>query len=201
MKTTTPLLPGFFFHIYNRGNNQENLFRISDNFEYFLRLYAVHVLPIADTYAYCLMCNHFHLVVRIKDRPGENLSAAEVSKPFSNLFNAYARSFNRAYGRSGALFQRPFSRILVEDDSYLSRLIVYIHQNPQRHGFVRNFLDWPYSSIHNLLSSRRSFLPRRDVLDYFGGLREFSKSHKRKVKGRDLGSLAPEDFDGSSSAG
>ncbi len=66
MKTLTPLQPGGYYHIYNRGNNREDLFREERNYRYFLQLYVYHVYPIADTFAYCLMRNHFHLLVRIK---------------------------------------------------------------------------------------------------------------------------------------
>lgn len=60
------LIPGRFFHIYNRGNNREDLFREERNYALFLRLYAFHIAPIADTYAYCLLKNHFHFLVRVK---------------------------------------------------------------------------------------------------------------------------------------
>jgi len=64
--TTAPLQPGMYYHIYNRGNNRENLFLEKRNYPYFLTLYAKHIEPIADTCAYCLLRNHFHLSVRIK---------------------------------------------------------------------------------------------------------------------------------------
>ena len=63
---TARLQPDMYYHIYNRGNNRENLFVEERNYPYFLRLYAKHIEPIADTYAYCLLKNHFHLCVKIK---------------------------------------------------------------------------------------------------------------------------------------
>lgn len=64
--TLAPLQPGVIYHIYNRGNNREDLFREERNYRYFLQLYARHVHPIADTFAYCLLQNHFPFLVRIK---------------------------------------------------------------------------------------------------------------------------------------
>jgi REP element-mobilizing transposase RayT len=61
-----PLIPGCYYHIYNRGNNGENIFREERNYRYFLQLYVKYIVPIAVTYAYCLLANHFHLLVRIK---------------------------------------------------------------------------------------------------------------------------------------
>ncbi len=66
MHTVTPLTPGHYYHIYNRGNNKENLFLEERNYRYFLQLYIQHIFPIADTFAYCLLRNHFHLFVRVK---------------------------------------------------------------------------------------------------------------------------------------
>jgi putative transposase len=63
------LCPGVFYHIYNRGNNRENIFREERNYAYFLQLYTRHIAPIAETYAYCLLKNHFHLLIRVKDAP------------------------------------------------------------------------------------------------------------------------------------
>ena len=62
-----PLQNGKYYHIYNRGNNHENLFRTPDNYEHFLRLYEKYISPIAGTFAWVLMKNHFHLLVKVKD--------------------------------------------------------------------------------------------------------------------------------------
>jgi putative transposase len=195
MIKSTPLVPGCYYHIYNRGNNRENIFHEQKNYYYFIKLYTKHILPVADTYAYCLMKNHFHFLIQIKeDLSGlENLTG--LSQPFSNFFNAYARAFNRAYGRTGALFQRPFGRIRVTNDVHFIRLITYIHQNPQKHGFVDDFREWPYSSYHVLLSDKPVFLQRDRVLAMFQGRRQLEASHQIIFAGQELSALAPEDFD------
>jgi REP element-mobilizing transposase RayT len=91
-----PLTYGTFYHIYNRGNNRENVFFQERNYAYFLQLWWKHISPIAETWAYCLMKNHFHAVVYIKnkeDRSGSiNLTGLKPPHQyFSNFFNAYAR--------------------------------------------------------------------------------------------------------------
>ncbi|MFN2158185.1 MAG: transposase, partial [Anaerolineae bacterium] len=65
MAGSVPLAWETYYHIYNRGNNREDLFRSDDNYRYFLRLYADHIEPVAVTFAYCLMPNHFHAVLVI----------------------------------------------------------------------------------------------------------------------------------------
>jgi REP element-mobilizing transposase RayT len=201
MSDPIPLHPGQYYHIYNRGNNRENVFREERNYPYFLKLYAKYIEPIAETYAYCLLRNHFHFLVRIKDEKDltgfENLSGLNpsgLSQPFSNLFNAYARAFNKAYQRTGALFQRPFGRIHVASNAHLIQLVTYIHQNPQKHGFVTDFRDWPYTSYHALLSRQPTRLKRDEVLTWFEGAKHFADTHRQTIDERQMAALAPDDY-------
>ncbi len=111
--TKTPLLPGNWYHIYNRGINGERLFYEEENYLYFLRLLTRYVLNVAEVYAYCLLVNHFHLLVRIFDQP-----AKPPHQVFSHLFNSYAQSINKRYDRTGSLFERPFHRRLIDSERY-----------------------------------------------------------------------------------
>jgi len=77
-----------YYHIYNRGNNSEIIFREESNYFYFLKLLKKYILPVADVFAYCLLNNHFHLLIRIKE---EDKITVNIEKSFSNLFNAYAK--------------------------------------------------------------------------------------------------------------
>ena len=181
MLDPAPLQEGGFYHCYNQGNNREDLFREERNWRYFMQLYARHLVPVADTYAYGLLRNHFHLLVRIKDLKdltGLSRPVRSQSQAFSNLFNAYARAFNLAYGRSGALFKRPFQRIQITDDDYLVQLIIYIHWNPQKHGLVGDFRSWRYSSYATLASQGATRLRRDEVLALFGGQEAFRAAHE-----------------------
>jgi putative transposase len=157
---------GVSYHIFTRGNNRENIFPEEQNYFYFMGLFLQLIEPFVETYAYCLLRNHFHLFLRIKEKTelkvlpddGRNSSRSMFPSPsqrFSNLLNAYAKTVNNTYHRSGSLFQHPFRRISVADESYFAHLIAYIHQNPQHHGFVKDFRDWPYSSYPSLQSRRK----------------------------------------------
>jgi len=215
MTSPTPLEYGQYYHVYNRGNNRENIFFEERNYRHFLRLYAKYLLPVADAYAYCLLQNHFHLLVRIKTveeqeqtlqtlRVLETLRVSGVSdavkpkKPsqeFGNLFNAYAKAINKAYDRTGSLFENPFGRIPVTSESYLVYLVTYIHQNPQKHGFVTDFRAWPYSSYHAVVSQQPTHLERDKVLAWFQGPAAFEDAHRRMVSEAQIASLVPDDFD------
>jgi putative transposase len=178
-----PITFGTFFHIYNRGNNGENIFIQERNYLYFMELWWKHTHQIAETWAYCLLRNHFHAVVFIKNEedlsgPGNSEKIKESSQYFSNFFNAYARGVNIATQRTGTLFERPFKRIPVENESYLTRLVVYVHQNPQKHKFVDDFRSWNYSSYHELISNVPTRLQRDRMMQLFGSREDFIRIHQ-----------------------
>ena len=85
-KYTDPLLPEHFYHIFNRGINGEDLFKRERNYLFFLKRYAKYIEPIADTFAYCLLKNHFHFMIRTLDAEtiirnvSRVLNLAEVGK-------------------------------------------------------------------------------------------------------------------------
>ncbi|WP_424493094.1 transposase [Salinimicrobium sp. GXAS 041] len=142
------LEPGVTYHIFNRGNNKEDIFKEEENYFYFLKLIRTHLLPVCDIYAYCLLKNHFHLLLKIKER--EELFSAyhrKIHLPFSNFFNAYTKGINKKYNRTGSLFQENFKRKRVNDEKYLIQLIAYIHLNPVKHGFIEDHNDYKFSSF------------------------------------------------------
>ena len=179
MPTNIPTITyGTFYHVYNRGNNRENVFYQKRNYAYFMDLWWKHIGPIAETWAYCLLRNHFHAVVFIKEREDLSPNHKELSQYFSNFFNAYARGVNIATQRTGALFERPFRRIPVDNETYLMRLIIYIHQNPQKHKFEDDFRNWDFSSYHELISNIPTRLQRDRVIRLFGGQQDFIRIHQ-----------------------
>jgi REP element-mobilizing transposase RayT len=176
--------PDHMYHVYNHENAKDNIFRSDENYFYFLKKYAQYLNAITDTYAYCLMPNHFHFLVRIKSAdqlmhsfvtksPETNYKLANtqidfsklISQQYSNFLNAYAKAFNKQYNRKGSLFLDNVKRKLIKDESYFTKLVHYIHYNPVHHGFVDKINDWKYSSYHSLISAKPTALKRREVLD------------------------------------
>jgi putative transposase len=88
------------------------------------------------------------------------------------LFNAYAKAINKAYQRTGPVFERPFKRIPVTDSKYFMRLLIYVHQNPRRHELIDDFQDWPYSSYGVLIGDQPTFIRRDVVRQWFGDITE-----------------------------
>lgn len=185
MQNITKLVRGKFYHIYNRGNNKENIFVQHKNYLYFLKQYSGYIYPVAETYAYCLMRNHFHLLVRLRSKQEQRdllglqdlIGLKPPSQHFSNFFNSYAKAINKAYNRSGSLFQEHFGRIEVDTTLYFNNLVHYIHFNPQKHGFIEDFRQYPYSSYTSFLSQKETRLMRQEVLARFNGKTGFKEFH------------------------
>ncbi len=118
----------------------------------------------------------------------------EPSHPFGNLFNAYTKAINKAYNRTGSLFEKPFGRIEVSSDAHFIYLVTYIHLNPQRHAFVDNFRDWSYSSYQAFLSDGATRLRRAEVLNWFDGARRFEALHQDEMDFHRIVPLIEDDF-------
>lgn len=174
------------YHIYTRGTNKTNIFIEERNYEYFLKLYEKYIPPVAYTYAYCLLKNHFHLLIKTKSQQeidkwavSQDKTRVTPSLQFAHLLNAYAKSINKAYGRVGSLFQHPFGRVIIKDKRQFRNTMLYIHLNPRKHGFIDDFRRWPHSSYSLLISDSDSptFLARPPSLDCFGGRQSFDQAH------------------------
>jgi len=206
MKYTEPLYPDSFYHIYSHAVGEENLFRTEENYRYFLKKYSEYIHPVCKTLAYCLMPNHFHFSIKVRDekglkkyydqkrpirssRPyrsdGSDWNAQEfVIQQFSNFLNAYAKAFNKKFQRKGALFVDYLRRKSVTNDRYLITLIHYIHYNPLHHGFCKDLKDWTFTSYHALRTKRPTRLEKQEVLSLFGGLNSFDDVHEKIPDGR-----------------
>ncbi|WP_347239115.1 transposase [Sphaerospermopsis sp. FACHB-1094] len=128
-------LNSFKNHIYNRGNNRQNIFLERKNYIYFLRLLKEHLTNNAvDIIAYCLMPNHYHLLVYLRDDI--------LSDTMKSLSLAYTKAINKRFNRSGILFQGRFQSINVSQTEYLFHLCRYIHLNPVKAGIVDQPGEW-----------------------------------------------------------
>ena len=231
MTSPSPLLFDIYYHIYNRGTNGENIFIEERNYAHFINLYLKHLETVTDLFAYCMLRNHFHILVRIKSeneileilnktlkvsiknksqvkqiistnesnnlprKPLGSLPENYASQKFSNFFNAYAKAINNAYKRTGSLFEHPFERVPVTSDTQFWNVIAYIHQNPQKHKFVKDFRDWKYSSYGVILSENQTNLKRDEVLKWFGSKQEYIELHKEWVTDAHSKWFAENDYD------
>jgi REP element-mobilizing transposase RayT len=202
------LIPNMVYHIFNHANGFENTFCSDENFRFFLAKYRLYISPIAETYTYCLMPNHFHLVVRIRKREiiekiiasinsskVSNFGRVEVenekiddktielflSKQFANLFSSYTQSFNKVFKRRGSLFIKNFKRIIIDNKQYFFNVIVYTHRNPVHHGFCRHFEEWKHSSYNHIIGEDSDIVEIEKLLQMFGDKNNFIDWHENKL--------------------
>ena len=190
------LVPGGYYHIFNRAVGSEKIFIVNENYRYFLRLYEKYIGPIAESFCYCLLPNHFHFFMRIKEpealyeritqlqyRAGENQSVLPIFllQQFSNFFNAYTKGFNRQQDRKGKLFIESFNRKALSDPAYYTRLIYYVHTNPVHHGICRHANEWPHSSYWEIIN-QQGWCRHEEVIEWFGSIGGFKRFHGQEVE-------------------
>ena len=159
------LVAGEYYHVYNRGNNRQDIFFDRENYWFFLRrLYQYfrvsegphRTLELCTVIAYCLMPNHFHLLLQPR--------GDQLSRYFQMLAISYTKAINAHHNRVGALFQGAFQAKNVDRDEYLLHLSRYIHLNPVHAGLVERPDDWEFSSYREYIGTRTITLPKPDIV-------------------------------------
>lgn len=182
-----------FYHLYNRGVERRNIFLCPEDYLTLLHLFEIYLIDHPhfflkpnslhgrlDLIAFCLMPNHFHLLIKPHDKTA-------MTEFMRKVFTTYAMYFNKKYKRAGTLFESRYKAALVDKADYLLYLSRYIHQNPL------NLLkkgqrpeDYPYSSLSNYLGQVQSdWLKTEEILnilkDEFGrrsSYKDFMKDEK-----------------------
>lgn len=166
--------PGAIYHITSRGNARCAIFENDEDRRTFLKILG----DVVDRYnwvcyTYCLMDNHYHLLIETPD--------GNLSKGMRQLNGIYTQKFNWHHGRVGHIFQGRFKAILVDRDSYLLELCRYVVLNPVRAGITANPDAYPWSSYRAIagLYKGPSFLDRDWILAQFGKERRQSERNYR----------------------
>lgn len=175
-----------YYHVFNHSNGVENLFREAKNYHFFLKKLSKYVTPIANIFAYCLMPNHFHLILQIEKESKlssfsnfNNFSNTSdlISHRFGNLQNSYAKSINKKYNRQGSLFNQSIKRKKINSEEYLRHAIIYTHLNPVSHDFCVKPEDWEYTSYKSYIDNSSMLLAIEEGLGLFDGLDNFIYNH------------------------
>jgi REP element-mobilizing transposase RayT len=203
------LEPGKYYHVYNRGNNSQNIFIDDIDYKYYLKLMKLYLPGAFEVFAYCLMKNHYHLCLKVKDKDEqlffdkrlgkkpdlevkwkyfqpEEIQAEYQKKIDPNsmirfLFNSYSRWYNLKYHRTGSLCEKNFERKFIEDEDHLRNEIIYINTNPVKHRIVNSPKKYVWSSYNEMFNESDSILNRNFVLELFGGKENFKFVNESKV--------------------
>lgn len=165
--------PEAYYHVYNRGLNKQAIFIDDDDYRVFLNLLKRYMNdePAKDNYgreypwlhedltllAFCLMANHFHLLLFQRDKDA-------MTKLLRAVCSAYTTYFNKKYGRVGPLFQSNYKASHIIEDSYLLHISRYIHLNPQ------DYEHWEFSSYKFYLGKANAgWIAPKPILEMFEG--------------------------------
>jgi putative transposase len=200
------------YHIYNRTVDKKPMFTSDDNYAFFIKQFDKYLSNYIKIYAYCLLGNHFHFMIKVNDLTDlttfqklsnlnndrfnttdlttfEKLSNLNektthdiVSHQFKKFFQSYAMAFNKQQNRVGTLFQTPFKRVRVEDENYLRELVCYINTNAQKHNLVEDFKEWKWSSYNSIVCNKSTKLLKDDVIGYFNDVENFIYCHQEYAK-------------------
>ena len=153
---------------------------------------------VADVYAYCLMPNHFHFLVKIKSESeiksfvkvqnfdkatiGKGLHSPDsvISKQMGKFISSYTQAYNKVTNRHGALMESPFKRKRIDSEEYLKNLIVYIHLNPL--DLKINFEEYKFSSYKTVLSEAKTNLKRQETIILFDDIENLIYCHNNPPK-------------------
>jgi putative transposase len=160
---TTLLEPGKYYHVYNRAKNGDPLFESEEACRFFLKLYQAHICPIAETYAYCLLADHLHFLIRIRDD-----ASGSLYKPFAVLFNSYSKGYNKRNEKEGRIFQFKLKRKEIRSTTCFLEMIRYVNQNPWRHGVTEHPANYRFSSFRATMTTGPTMLAKEQVQSYFG---------------------------------
>ncbi|MEK7127824.1 MAG: transposase [Patescibacteria group bacterium] len=183
-----------YYHIYNRGVAKQDVFLEHNDYLYFLHILKStlskapnkgptlvgkrswpqkNFFQKIDLLAYCLMPNHFHLLVR-------QTAPTIISEFIKSVCSRYGMYFNKKYERVGPLFQGIFKAVNIDNENYLLWMARYIHRNPT------NFKDYKYSSYNDYFGlTNTSWVNTKIVLDYFSNNQafiEFTEDTKNESK-------------------
>lgn len=184
----------YTYHVYDRSN--QTVFKTQDNYNYFLKKFKQHILPYVDVLAWCLMPNHFHFMIVVKEEgvkyvEDKHLPNTQVlSKKFGTFLSSFTKAYNKMYKKRGHLWAHntKAKQLNYTNNNYPITCFRYIHENPKDAGLVRKLTDWEYSSFKDLLGVRKGTIVNKElVYEYFNIDEEYFRNWVEvKIKDEDL---------------
>ncbi len=172
---------GEYYHVYNRGNEKKDIFLDESDYEFFLLKLKQNLFPNEfknhrtppmpdksfSLISYCLMPNHFHLLVK----QNRNIP---VTKLLARVCTSYVMYFNKKYKRIGGLFQDQYKMVLVDDNNYLVWLSAYIHQNPKVAGLTEELKDYQWSSYREYINGHTVICDTEVISSQFKSIQQYT---------------------------
>jgi len=159
----------FIYHVFNRSN--EKTFFTDENYLFFLRKVNVLLRPYCEILCWCLMPNHFHLLIKATDKTVENINEKHreatqlLSKNIGTLISSYTQAINKQQNRKGSLWSHNTEAVCIEEgsDNYGVNCFHYIHQNPVVAKLAEKCEDWEFSSYRDFMDMRNDNLVNKNL--------------------------------------
>jgi len=189
---------GNIYHLFNQGNNHEKIFFTKANYSYFLKKIEQHIFPMADILVWCLMPNHFHLIIALSAEKSCRISEQVIqssqftlNSSIAVMLRSYTRAINIQEHRSGSLFRERTKAILLgsleseklkhqnsikpensgalnSEEEYLQTCFRDIHHNPVKAGLVIKDADWEFSSARDFAGMKNESLINKQLAEELG---------------------------------
>ena len=202
-----PFCPDVFYHIVCKSIDGIVLFNEGKEYKIFRERFGLFTSLCFEIWCYCMLPNHTHHIVRvkskdiilkniallpekertnsmnslIKDTENELLFDTMIERQMNSFLVSYANYCNNKRNRKGGIFQKPFRRIRINDDSHLQQAVIYVHANAQKHKLIGDFKKYPFSSYCEIIIGDDQFVETRKTINFFGSKTEFIIKHKNQV--------------------
>lgn len=186
-----PFSNGYFYHVYNRGTEKRAIFESRRDYQRLIKTLSYYQVEgpkpkfshfpspliskldeskkIVEIITYCLMPNHFHLLLKQIKENG-------ITELISKLSNSYTKYYNTKYNRVGPLFQGEFKAVIMESDEQLIHVSRYIHLNPLVSGLVKDLHQYEWSSYQNYIrDGAKSICSKEDILAHFKNPQDYEQ--------------------------
>jgi len=193
-----------YYHIYNKTHDGIKLFTEKRNYSFFLQRYKTYIHPYVRIHSYALLGNHFHFSIAVKtkeairrhvntkpttQRTGGIIKYLENTESESAIhellvsqhqrfFISYSKAVNKASNRVGGLFKRPFKHSHFDPDVKFTYMQYYLHHNARKHGIVKTFDTYPYTSYHEILEENDWLLDLDEIWRHWDSKQEFVDFHE-----------------------
>lgn len=174
-----------FFHVYQKAEHGKLLFPSDDSQQIFLNALQKVITPYADILGYCLLPDHYHLLIRIKKEKYKKTGFPNMSQMLALNLKRFIRNYNfwinREYGIKGKLLRSFPKTTLVKDKVKAKEILTGIHLNPLYHKISKNPIDYYWSSYQNIINKTSKNLKAEEAIECYGEKKDFIEYHSMPI--------------------
>lgn len=204
----SPFVPNNYYHLVFKSIDGILLFQQDGDYKVFLDRFWQFTNCVFDNWAYCLLSNHAHFIIKIKpietvtksihktELPKQTVAMKKllltpeseaifdevIERQVNSFMVSFANYTKNKYRRHGGLFQKPFKRIRIDTDGWLQTAIIYVHLNSFKHKVFSDYTLYSHNSYSLCVKNCSDYIVSEEVLHFFGGVDKFILLHEERVK-------------------